>query len=218
VSVKRLFAPVLFAVSTLAAQTTLVVDRRPSFPASGQRIERPDGGFLGDSFRIGAKGEVWMIDAIRVWFLPLPLLACGTDPGDAIEEIKFLGALDNPPVPGQPTCDCHALMTLAIVPLERGSSRPRSANAALSMEGHAWRLDVKHMRWSVPGDADAVFSVRAAPRNGPCPVESNWSLATAPAKPGFHLHLLDKKGVPAGLDEAASERSIAIQVWASRWK
>jgi hypothetical protein len=128
--VKRLLPPALFLVSALAAQTTLVVDRKPNVPASGQRIERPDGGFFGDSFRIGAKGEVWMIDAIRVWFLPPRGATCGEEIGDSIEEITFLGALDNPPVPGQPTCDCHALQALATVPLDRGSSRPRLGNAA----------------------------------------------------------------------------------------
>lgn len=59
-------ALLLFAAGSLAAQQ-LVVDRaapRGGTPA-GQKLEAGVKGFLGDSFRIGAKGETWMIDSMR---------------------------------------------------------------------------------------------------------------------------------------------------------
>jgi hypothetical protein len=205
------------AAFQLAAQSP-IIDRKPAIPATGQVIERPGAGFFGDFFQFGKTGEVWMIDTIRLWFLPARGPACGKELGDSIEKITLLGALDNPPVPGQPVCDCHALVTLATVAFDRGSSQPKDPHVKLTLEDGVWRIDFPSLRWSLPAAADALFSLRATPRaKSGCAVESGWSLATTPAA-GHRLHLLDQKGVPVGLAPEESGRAIAIQVWASQWR
>ena len=92
----------LALAGNLAAQT-LVVDRGlPSGDGIPQPIERPGKGFLGDSFRVGAAGETWVIDALRVWSPANSLAGCSLKSGGRLEKIALLGALYNPPVPGQP--------------------------------------------------------------------------------------------------------------------
>jgi hypothetical protein len=215
--VKRIIAA--FLVAAGAAAQTPVIDRKPAAPAAALAVERPGGGFFGDSFRLGSAGEVWMIDTIRMWFVPPAGPACGRELGDSIEKISLLGALDNPPVPGQPACDCHALVSLAVAPLQPGSSETRNPNVTIVKEGGAWRIEFQQVRWSVPAASDVLYSLRAKPRAGSsCAVEPGWSLAASPAPPGHRLHVMDGKGVPAGLADRESEQSIAIQVWARRSK
>jgi hypothetical protein len=208
-----------FAAGGLAAQT-LVVDRPLAEPLSRQAIERPGHGFTGDFFRIGASGEVWMIETIRLWAIPARGPACGRELGDSIEKITLLGALDNPPVPGQPVCDCHALIELATVPLQKGASASGNPSVRLSRSGGAWQLDFQNVRWSVPGGTDVLFTLRATPRvANACHADTEWSLAAAPAPEGYRLHLLDAKGVPVGLAEPAHQpRSLNVQVWARQTK
>jgi hypothetical protein len=204
--------------AALSAQTP-AVDRTPSSPPAAVAIEQKTGGFLGDFFRLGSEGEVWMIDRIRLWFVPAAGPGCGKELGDSIEKITLLGALDNPPQPGQPACDCHALTSLAVAPLRPGSSETRNPNVTIARDGGAWRIDFEQVRWSIPAAKDAIYSLRAKPRAGSsCAVESGWSLAGAPVASGRRLHVMDAKGVPAGLAEQESKHAIAIQVWANRWK
>jgi hypothetical protein len=215
VSVKRSIALLLLTGWEAMAQAP-AVDRMPSAPVTVQTIERPGGGFFGDFFRLGEKGETWMIDRIRLWFVPAEGRACGKELGDSIEKLTLLGALDNPPVPGEPACDCHALVSLAVAPFQPGSSETRNPNVSMAKEGGAWRVDFQNLRWSVPSASDVLFSLRAKARaKSSCAVEKGWSLATAPG--AVRLHVQDVKGVPAGLAEGEA-RPIAIQVWAQRWK
>jgi hypothetical protein len=181
-------------------------------------MERGAEGGYADAFQIGAKGEVWMIDAVRVWAIPAASPGCSRDIGEQIKKITLFGALDNPPVPGQPVCDCHALVALATVPLSPAGSVSGNAKAKLTPEKGVWRLDFHDVRWSVPGGMDVLFSVRAAARRlDACPVSSAWSLAAAPAAADYRLHLLNEKGVPIGLEpETSRPRTIDIQVWAKR--
>ncbi len=194
-------------------------DRKPTVPPVGQLLARePEGSFAG-LFKVGKTGEVWMIDTIRLWFLPPRGPACGKELGDSIEKLTLVGALDNPPVPGQPVCDCHALVPLAGVAFDRGSSQPKNSAARVVFEEGMWRVDFPQVRWSMPAAADALFQLRATPRaKSSCAVESGGSLATSPAPAGYRLHLLDKKGVPVGLAPDESPRAIAVQVWGSRWQ
>jgi hypothetical protein len=75
-------------------------------------------GFLGDSFKLGNADENWMIDSVRVWALPDASPACSIGkPGDHIEKLTLYGALQNPPVPGQAECDCHALVPVVSTPM-----------------------------------------------------------------------------------------------------
>ena len=211
------FACALLALP-LAAQS-LVVDRplgdRPPVP---QIVERGAKGAFADAFQIGAKGEVWMIDAVRVWAMPAASPACSRELGDQLAKITLFGALDNPPVPGQPVCDCHALVALADVPLTPGGSSSGNAKVQLTPEKGAWRLDFHDVRWSVPGGMDVLFSVRAtARRQDACPAVAGWSLAAAPGAATYRLHLLNEKGVPIGLEPAPKHpRTVDIQVWARK--
>jgi len=207
----------LLAAYPLAAQT-LVVDRAPTTRSLPQRIERPDGKVLSDFFRFGAADEVWVIDAIRVWAMPASGPACGTELGDSIEKLTLLGALDNPPVPGQPVCDCHALIALAEIPLAKGSSASGNPNVTLARKDKLWQIDVRNVRWSLPGGSDVLFTVRATARaQTTCRAHEQWSLAAASAPADYRLHLLNEKTVPIGPAEAVPQpRTVDIQVWAKR--
>jgi hypothetical protein len=174
-------------LSSLAAQT-LVVNRVPADRSPiPQPVERGAKGSYADAFRIGAAREVWMIDAIRVWALP----------NSHVQKVTLFGALDNPPVPGVPVCDCHALV-------------PISSDGLLTPENGLWRFDFRNVRWSVPGNLDVLFTVRSTP------AEPDWDLAAFPSAKS-RLHLLNEKGVPIGLEPLRRQPvSIPIQVWAHR--
>jgi hypothetical protein len=213
----RLIAALLLA-SPVASQV-LVVDRGIGGGApAAQAVERGKG-FYGDAFRIGAAGEVWMIDTVRLWAVPGERAGtCPRELGDRIAKLTLLGALDNPPVPGQPVCDCHALVAISTAALATGGSRSLNSDVRLSLDKGAWRLDFQQVRWSVPGDMDVLFSVRATARKqDACRADEEWKLAAGPAAGGYRLHLLDKAGVPEGLaDSQQPARAIHIQVWAHR--
>jgi hypothetical protein len=212
----RLFAGLFLILPAFTQQ--LVVDRGPGgTPPDAQPVER-SAGYFGDAFRIGAAGETWMIDSIRLWALPPDTVACPKELGDAIAKLTLMGALDNPPVPGQPVCDCHALVPIAAATLAGGSSRSLNSSAALTLEKGVWRIDFRDMRWSVPGDTDVLFSLRATSRKeGACRAAAEWKLAAGPASAEYRLHLLDKAGVPEGLaGPQTNPRAIHIQVWAHR--
>jgi hypothetical protein len=196
----------------------LVVDRAPASGANASQPVERVGGFLGDSFRVGAAGETWMLDAIRLWTPAAPPNSCPVELGDRIAKLTLLGALDNPPIPGQPACDCHALVPIASAALGAGGSRSLNPGVRLTLEDRLWRIDFDPVRWSVPGGVDALFSLRASPRkDDACRAAESWSLSAGPADIGYRLHLLDKSGVPQGLAEAARPpRAIHIQVWGHR--
>jgi len=212
---ERLFFALLMALPI--SSQVLVVDRGLRGVPVGQTVERGKG-FYGDAFRIGAAGEVWTIDSVRLWALPGDAAACPRELGDRIAKLTLLGALDNPPVPGQPVCDCHALVAIAAASLGAGGSRSLNPDVRLSPDKGAWRLDFQEVRWSVPGDMDVLFSVRATPRKqDACGAAAEWKLAAGAAAEGHRLHLLKPAGVPEGLaDEQQPPRAIHIQVWAHR--
>jgi hypothetical protein len=230
----------------LAAQV-LVVDRGlpPGKPASqsielaGELAGKPAGkGFLGDTFRVGAAGEIWMIDTIRVWAAPKPAAAgCLNLPdvnlpdvnlGDSLEKITLLGALENQPVPGQPECDCHALVAVATATLRKSGSASANRDVEITAANGLWQIDFRNVRWSMPGGQEVLFSVRATDRlkadrpkadrpKAACPLAAGWSLAAAPARAGYRLRRFTPTGVPEGFEVAAAEPvRISVQVWAHR--
>lgn len=175
---------------------------------------------LGDSFRLGAKGEIWMIDAIRIWAMPDTTPACAAgNPGDHIEKLILYGALYNPPVPGQPECDCHALVPVTTAPMEKGGSLFANRTVTLTSASGLWQIDFRDVRWSVPGGVDVLFTVRATARVGQaCPINKTWSLASSSAGADYHLRLFTKDLVPAGFAESPSaSRQIHVQVWAHKY-
>ena len=228
--------------SSLAAQV-LVADR--GLPA-GKPVSQPielagelaGKGFLGDSFRVGAAGEIWMIDTIRLWAALQSSASCSRNLGDlnpgdvkpgdvkpgdlnlgdALEKITLLGALENQPVPGEPECDCHALVAVVTAALQKTS--PASANREVEITAGkgVWQIDFRNVRWSMPGGHEVLFSMRATDRpETACPLAATWSLAAAPATSGYRLRRFNQKGVPEGFAEAAAEPvRISVRVWAHR--
>jgi hypothetical protein len=180
-------------------------------------IERDAKGFLGDSFRVGAAGETWIVDSIRVWAVPSSLPGCPARAGDRLATITLLGALDNPPVPGQPTCDCHALVTIASAPLIAGSSTSANSNVKLAVGDHLWQIDFQNLHWSLPGGTDVLFAVRSTDRNrAACPAAAHWSLS-ASTEAGHRLKAFDSAANPLGLaDPADPPLVINVRVWAHR--
>jgi hypothetical protein len=204
----------------LAAQT-LVVDRPlADGPGLAQAVERGAKGAYADAFRIGAAGQVWMIQTVRVWAIPSSAPSCPRELGDQVEKITLYGALDNPPVPGVPVCDCHALVALATAALQPGSGASTNPGVIVTPEKGMYRLDFRDVRWSVPGDSETLFTVRVTSRRPQsCNAAAGWALAAARAKPEYRLHLLNDKGVPVGLEPARREpRMVHVQVWAERTK
>lgn len=180
-------------------------------------IERDAQGFLGDSFRIGAAGETWIVDSIRVWAIPSSLPGCPATPGDRFAAITLLGALDNPPVPGVPTCACHALVTIASAPLIPGSATSSNRDVKLAVGDHIWQIDFQNLRWSLPGSTDVLFAVRAIDRNrAACSAALHWSLS-ASTEAGHRLKAFDISANPLGLaDPTDPPLLINVRVWAHR--
>jgi hypothetical protein len=183
-----------------------------------QAVEMDGKGFLGDSFRLGESGEVWIIDAIRVWAAHDSGPACASKPGDQLEKLTLYGALYNPPIPGQPECDCHALVPVVAAPMEKGSGRFLNRTVTLTPAAGLWQIDFRDVRWSVPGGLDVLFAVRAKTRGGQaCDAGKTWALAAAVGEAGYRLRHFDKDLVPAGFAEAGPEpRQIRVQVWARK--
>jgi len=108
----------------------LMVDRAPQ--PSGSPVKAPSG-FIGDHFVLGAAGEVWVIDTIRVWAAP----------GKSSAKVALFGGIEAPPAkPGEPECDCHNLMQI-------------QAKAP----GPGGPVDFKQVSWSVPGGSQIQFGV-----------------------------------------------------------
>ncbi len=217
VVLKRLFAATVVA-GVLSAQSVLVVDRGlTDKPAAAQAIEKAGGGMWADSFQIGATGEIWMIETIRVWAAPKRGPACGKPLGDQLEKITLLGTLYNPPAPGATECDCHAAVAIESAPLQPGGVASQNPDVQLTLVNGLVRVDFRNVRWSVPGGMNIVFTVRGGGRAGDsCGAAAGWSLAAGSGGAKHRLHILDKAGVPAGLAKDGPERWFHLQVWAHR--
>lgn len=200
----------------LSAQSLVVdraVDRSASLPF---RVELDNRQFQGDSFRFGKKGEIWMMDAVRVWMDPGAGAACvSAKPAQAIARIALYGGPYNAPIPGVPECDCHALIPVVQSKVENGVMANRSV-LLTDIKG-LWQIDFKDVRWSVPGDLDILFTVRVENRGKACDAAGGWSLTAGPAPAGFKPFLFDKASVPAGFAPAQDPpRRPHIQVWAHK--
>ena len=75
----KLVLAVLICLPALAGDATLVFDRGlpqanlnniSGDARSNVRWSGDNGGFFGDDFSIGAPGERWVVDSIRVWTVP----------------------------------------------------------------------------------------------------------------------------------------------------
>ena len=213
---------ILFALtlaSSLHAQEPVVDRGLSTGKPVWQRIELAGQGFLGDSFPLGTAGEIWMIDAIRLWAAPTRAAAsCSRNLGDALEKITLLGALENKPIPGQPECDCHALVAVATAALQKTISASANRDVEITSSNGLWQIDFRNVRWSLPGGQEVLFSLRATDRpKAACPVADAWSLAAVPANAGDRLRKFNAKGVPDGFAEGAPQPvRISVQVWAHK--
>src|SRR5438477_12790807 len=90
------------ALPVVAADSILAVDRglpqanlnnASGTARSNVRWGWHDHGFLGDDFTIGASGERWVIDSIRVWTVPGTATAKAAHLGEFYEDVRlYLGS------------------------------------------------------------------------------------------------------------------------------
>lgn len=179
--------------------------------------DKPGEGFVADSFRVGAAGEVWVIDRIRIWAAPD---APPQTLGDLYEQITLYGGLEDM-APEREQCACHGLVALRAASLQVGSNSPASPGVAIVPAAQGlFQVDFQDLRWSVPGGLSLQFGVlgegRPKPAGGGRYV---WFSHASPAPGEHHLRWFDAKGKPApssGGSNPAAADSVAInmQVWA----
>ena len=190
---------VRFLLFALAVSGSLAAQPQPlSIPVEQEK------GFLGDSFKLGVQRENWMMDSIRLCAIldTSPARATGK-PGDRIAKRTLHGGLYNPPVPGQPECDCHSLVPVISAPVEKGGSRFAHRSSMLTAEAALWQIDFKDVPWRVPSGLDVLVPSRAESR----------AAQAYPADPDHRLRFFDKALVPAGFAGPMSPlRQLQIQV------
>jgi hypothetical protein len=159
----------------------LLLDHAPKDPAGGSSSVQA--GFLGDTFKVGASGEVWVIDKIRVW---------GKFGANGAAKATLFGGLENSaPVPGAIECDCHNL-----IPLNRDPKAVRAESAV-------WQMDFDHLNWSVPGGTAIQFGI-----GGP-----RWSASMVNTGAPHQIKLFDAHGKFVKPNGDPSDAGFAVQVW-----
>ncbi len=173
--------------------------KNPAEPSKSVRFEgKPGSGFLADRFQIGAKGEVWVIDRLRLW---------GQVDGGRIERATLFGGVEaTAPAPGEFECDCHNLTAIKSAAVktapEAAGSDVRISRAAASV----WQLDFDHLNWSVPGGTEIQFGLAAA----------RWSSFSVDTGTAHQLKVFDAKGKLLSLyTEGAPDGALgfAVQAW-----
>ena len=226
---KPLFCCFLISCAVLCSQPQpsqiLVVDRgmEGGAQAAGVPLGRTKGaGFVGDHFRIGAAGEVWIIDTIRTWARPGESAGHAASLGDVFESVTLFGGIEAaPPKPGQPPepeCDCHNLMTIKGARLQPGADQPASPDVTVSPAAAGIRqVDFRSLRWSVPGGVDIQFGVMGVSRHG----RQTWHNQAANMGNAHQLKIFDEKGklegpyVPDG-EPVDGRAGLNVQVWGHR--
>ena len=95
----------VFALPLCAADAVLVVDRglpqanlnnASGTARSNVRWGLHDDGFLGDDFTVGAPGERWVIDSVRVWSVPGTSAAKPAHLGEFYQDVRlYIGGASN---------------------------------------------------------------------------------------------------------------------------
>ncbi len=161
----------LLALPAVAADSILAVDRglpqnnlndSSGSARSNVRWGWNDHGFLGDDFTVGARGEHWVIDAIRTWTVPGHPELTASRLGDFYQDVRLYvgtGSADLTPV--------------ATAPLSAGSDETGSPNVVIS-EATAngallyddfgtglriWQIDFKNLSIPVQGGSKTRFGV-----------------------------------------------------------
>jgi hypothetical protein len=162
-----------------AAGPALVVDRGLSQAnlnnaagdyRSNVRWSLYDSGFLGDDFSIGAAGESWVIDTIRVWTVPG---VNATDPehlGDFYQDVRLY--FGGPASEGSGRVEVNGGLTpIATGMLARGSNQASNANIVISdatesgvipyddfgTNMRVWQIDFTHLNLQVQGGVKYQF-------------------------------------------------------------
>jgi hypothetical protein len=178
-------------------------------------------GFLGDHFRVGTAGEVWILDTIRTWVRPASHAASF---GDAFESLTLFGGIEaTPPQPGQPPqpeCDCHNLMSIKSGIYQPGAQQSQATDVHISSAGSDGirQVDFQNLSWSVPGGVDIQFGVMGAAHDRKQTLDS----LTSNTAELHQLKLFDEKGkldgpfAPNG-KTVDSHLALNIQVWGHRY-
>ena len=231
-----------FAVS-LSAQV-LVLDRsdtlRPAPTSELYRIgwTKDHQSFVGDDFKIGAEGEVWIINAIRTWVVLEADSGHPRFPGDLYEKITLYGGIASDPAadnPGRnPECACHAPVALKTADLPRGGSSAQTSDISLAYVDEAhngsdrktfdlWQIDFRNLRWSVPGGVNIQFGVKGVGRELPGLKTPLWFNAAYPTQENHRLRIFDETGmlksffdVDGQVQDNSTGLGINIKVWAHR--
>src|SRR5262249_45850628 len=155
-----------------------------------------------DDFRVGKKGESWMIDRLRVWAIanagPNAIL------GDLYSKMTLFGGLVDTANTNQPRspedCDCHGLIRpIKAVDLDRQKISPNNPDLKISQVGNGGlagktllQIDFENLRWSVPGGSDVQFGIQAAGRSNTTGV-APWLNYSVPGE-NDHLRVFENSG------------------------
>src|SRR5581483_1726232 len=152
-------------------------------------------GFIADHFKVGSAGETWVIDSVEIWAVPdtAPLRA---KLGDLYEGVSLFGGIESPaPVPGEPVCDCHNLITVKTGIWHAGSDTPDTNDIEVSkMTSKLWQLTFRNLSWSVPGGVDIQFGVMGRGRPAPGGQRDRWYSRAAYGAGSHQLRVFDGKG------------------------
>jgi hypothetical protein len=172
---------------------------------------KTDGSFLADDFNIGQKGEIWHIDAVRVWIVSEANLDDPTVFKSVYSKIALLGSIADTNFSKEskaPECDCHGVIPInADLKVSAFSAGRRSAGKRV------YQLDFINLRWSIPA---GLVQIGIQPMLQPKAAGSHsWSIVGQSGE-AFHLRVFDKDGrliSPYDLQNHSALR-IALAVWA----
>jgi len=120
-----------------------------------------DSGFLGDDFSVGAAGESWVIDSIRVWTVPG---AASTEPqhlGDFYQDVRLYFGGDRESLTPIVAAQLHAGSDAVANPHVRISDLTKSGAASYDDFGtnlHVWQVDFTGLSLAVQGGVRYSFA------------------------------------------------------------
>jgi hypothetical protein len=162
---------VLFALPVFAADPAPVVDRglpqanlnnASGTARSNVRWGWNDHGFLGDDFTIGAPGERWVIDSVRIWTVPGSSEAQPAHLGEFYQDVRlYLGSGNK---------DLTPVSTAQISADSGESSNPDVRITEATQQGtilyddhgtrlRIWQVDFTNLNQAVPGGQKQRFGV-----------------------------------------------------------
>jgi hypothetical protein len=161
----------MFALPLWAADPTLVVDRglpqanlnnASGSARSNVRWGWHDHGFLGDDFTVGAAGERWIVDSIRVWTVPGTASATATQLGEFYQDVRLYF--------GGPNKDLTPISTAQLSADSADTSNPNvviteaTQNGALMYDDFGtplriWQVEFTNLNLSIAGGTAQRFGV-----------------------------------------------------------